>query len=79
MISNLDFLRFTEIVYPTHIETCFHWCNLKPLYKSDNRQKSNKLIDNTIKYQQEFSLHYSQMHNLHYINIYDFYSNFLIK
>ena len=62
-----------------HIETCFHWCNLKPLYKSDNRKKSNKFFKNIIKTHQNFALHYSQIHNLNYINIYDFYSKFLTK
>jgi len=64
---------------PIHIETCFHWCNLKPLYKSDNRKKSNKFFENIIKTHQNFALQYSEIHKLKYINIYDFYSNFLIK
>lgn len=56
-----------------HKETCFHWCNLKPILKSDNRQKSNKLFEDIIKTHHEFTLHYSKLHNLDYIDIYEFY------
>lgn len=64
---------------PKHTEICFHWCNLKPLYKLDNRKKSNKLIDEIIKTHKDFSLYFSQIHNLNYINIYDFYIQNLIN
>lgn len=64
---------------PKHIEICFHWCNLKPLYKLNNRKKSNKLIDKMIKTHQEFSLNFSKIHKLHYSNIYNFYIMNLIN
>ena len=58
---------------PIHKETCFHWCNLKPIIKSENRQKSNKLFEDIIKTHHEFTLYYSKLHNLDYIDIYEFY------
>lgn len=58
-----------------HKDICFHWCNLKPISKSKNRTKSNKIFEKLIKEHQEFCLSYKLLHNLHYINIHEFYTH----
>jgi hypothetical protein len=58
---------------PEHVETCFHWTNLKPIYKSENRIKSNKIFEKIIKSHREFSFNYNKTHKLHYIDIYNFF------
>lgn len=57
-----------------HKNVCFHWCNLKPIYKAENRRKSNKLVEKIIEEHQKFCLNYFENTNLHYINIYEFYT-----
>lgn len=55
-----------------HKNTCFHWCNYKPIPKSDNKKKSNKIIDNMIKEHNNFNIKFIENKDLHYINIYEF-------
>lgn len=55
-----------------HKNICFHWCNLRPIYKSENRKKSNKIDNHIIDNHKKFSFNFSQIHNLNYINISDF-------
>lgn len=65
-----------------HKNICFHWCNYKPILKTDNKKKSNKLVDNIIKEHTDFALFFIKENNqlLNYINIYDFYKeNILVN
>ena len=64
---------------PLHKEVCFHWSNLKPIYTSINKQKSNKFFKNYIKTHSEFCSNYSLTHNLHYIDIYKFFNQDILR
>jgi len=60
-----------------HKMVCFHWCNLKPIAKTDNKRKSNKLVSGLIQEHHLFCKEYANRHGAPYIDIYEFYNNFL--
>lgn len=59
---------------PEYKNICFHWCNYKPIFKSDNKKKSNNLVEKIIQEHNDFTFNFKKENNqLNYINIYEFY------
>lgn len=64
-----------NLTLPLHRTVCFHWCNLKPISKKDNRRKSNKLIESAIKEHQIYCENVAKQQEWSYIDIYKFFLN----
>jgi hypothetical protein len=62
-----------DLTKKEHKQVCFHWCNLKPIQKSVNRTKSNKVWINIVENHSSYCNDYAKTKSLPYRDIYAFY------
>ncbi len=62
-----------DLTNKEHVQVCFHWCNLRVIEKSVNKQKSNKFIESSILEHRHFCQTFSDENNIDFINIHKFY------